>query len=120
VLEQQPVAATEVEHARVGPHPGARSPRGRAPGETQPLFAGHARTRSHGPAASRHERLSGKRRVDRPAAAPISRATFSKYAFTTDVVARIVEQERVVAVRRVDLGIRDVAAVVDERLDDLA
>ena len=36
------------------------------------------------------------------------------------VVARVVEQERVVAVRRVDLGVADVAPVVDQRLDDLA
>ena len=36
------------------------------------------------------------------------------------VVARIVEQEGVVAVRRVDLGVADVAPVVDQRLDDLA
>ena len=36
------------------------------------------------------------------------------------VVLRIVEQERVVAVRRVDLRVGDVAAVVDQRLDDLA
>jgi hypothetical protein len=36
------------------------------------------------------------------------------------VVARVVEQEGVVAVRRVDLGVADVDAVVDQRLDDLA
>ena len=36
------------------------------------------------------------------------------------VVARVVEQEGVVAVRRVDLGVADVAPVVDQRLDDLA
>ena len=36
------------------------------------------------------------------------------------VVARVVEQEGVVAVRRVDLGVADVEPVVDQRLDDLA
>jgi len=34
------------------------------------------------------------------------------------VVARIVEQERIVPVRRVDLGVGHVATVVQERLDD--
>ena len=36
------------------------------------------------------------------------------------VIARVLEQERVVAVRRLDLGVRDLGAVVDQRLDDLA
>ena len=36
------------------------------------------------------------------------------------VVTRVVEQERVVPVRRVDLGIADIEAVVEQRLDDLA
>jgi hypothetical protein len=36
------------------------------------------------------------------------------------VVALVVEQEGVVAVRRVDLGVADVDAVVEQRLDDLA
>ena len=36
------------------------------------------------------------------------------------MVARVVEQEGVVAVRRVDLGIAHVEPVVDQRLDDLA
>ena len=36
------------------------------------------------------------------------------------VVTRIVEQEGVVAMRRVDLGVAHVDAVVDQRLDDLA
>jgi hypothetical protein len=36
------------------------------------------------------------------------------------VVARVVQQEGVVAVRRVDLGVAHVDAVVDQRLDDLA
>ena len=36
------------------------------------------------------------------------------------VILRIVEQERVVAVRRDDLRVRDVAPVVDQRLHDLA
>jgi len=36
------------------------------------------------------------------------------------VVLRRVEQEGIVAVRREDLGVRDIAAGVDQRLDDLA
>jgi hypothetical protein len=36
------------------------------------------------------------------------------------VVARVVEQEGIVAVRRGDLGVADVAPVVEQRLDDLA
>jgi len=36
------------------------------------------------------------------------------------VLARVIEQEGVVAVRGVDLGVGDVAPVVEQRLDDLA
>ena len=36
------------------------------------------------------------------------------------VILRVVEQERVVAVRRDDLGVRNAALIVHERLDDLA
>ena len=36
------------------------------------------------------------------------------------MVTRVVEQKGVVAVRRVDFGVGDVAAIVEQRLDDFA
>ena len=52
------------------------------------------------------------------------RACFDRQAIETcpqdAVIARVVEQEGIVAVRCRDLGVADVEPVVDERLDDLA
>ena len=36
------------------------------------------------------------------------------------MIARVVEQKGIVAVRRVDLGVADRAAIVEQRLDDFA
>jgi hypothetical protein len=114
VVEQRAVAAAEVEHARRRARSSRRSPRGRGAGRC----AGAAdRSRAAPPLRGRRGRARSRGR--RPAVAPpppTRRALRASPTARRDpvevgahqrVVARVVEQERVVAVRRVDLGVGD-------------
>ena len=102
--EQAAVAAAQVEHARAFRHPARDRRVVRAPAQRHALL----------------HRL-GDRRPE-----PERRIVLEVAGDAVEVgahhgvVLRIVEQEGVVAVRRVDLRVGDVAAVVDQRLDDLA
>ena len=118
VGEQAAVAAAEVEHARAARDPG---------GDRREV--GAAGRRGGGRNVGRRRRAPVRRRATPSAGAPARSSRRPGSAFRGDAlevrahdrqVLRIVEQERVVAVRRDDLRVRHVAVVVDQRLDDLA